>query len=114
MLLFNYNRVQSIINVYNRIRNINIRNYAGQQGKKTLDKEKEKEYFMCMSGSKNIRINITLSKNVLRTLDGMVKTFETSRSGMITQMVLMVDAMESNKELTVLMTKMIKGALRDT
>lgn len=86
----------------------------GLQGKKKFDKEKVKEYFMCMSESKNIRVNITLSKKVLRTLDNMVKTFETSRSGMITQMVLMVDAMENNKELTVLVTKMIKGVLRDT
>jgi len=65
---------------------------------------KEKEDF--------VRINISLKKEVLERLDETADVFKTTRSGMISQMVLMLDAMENNKQFMGLVKAMIKGAMK--
>lgn len=67
---------------------------------------------MTMLPVDSIRVTLSLNKEVVAKLDQLAKDFKTTRSGMVTNFVLMIDAFEENKQLGVLVTKLIKGALK--
>lgn len=58
------------------------------------------------------RINVSLDVEVLKKLDAMAASFKMDRSAMITNFVMMVDAMDQNKQMVALMSKMIRDALK--